>query len=87
MAPFSHTGWLNPVGPEADTNTYLVSLCLLTWQMTRKCRFCTALVTAPPPASSHWSGQYCSYHCCCCKLSEGICLPWLTDWNGTKGQG
>lgn len=76
-----------PVWLESDANKHLPCLSLpLTSQMTRKCKFCIALVTAPPPASSHWSGQYCSYHCCCCKLSEGVCLPWLMDWNGLRGR-
>lgn len=55
-------------------------------QMTRKYRFCTALVTAPPPASSHWSGQYCSYHCCCCKLSEVFACPGLWIGTGLRGR-
>lgn len=50
-------------------------------QMTQRCRFYIASVTAPPPASSHLPGLCCSCHSCCCKPLEVVCYIWLKDWN------
>lgn len=56
-------------------------------QMTQRCRFYIASVTALPPASSHLPGLCCSCHFCCCKPTDGVRPIWLKDWNWAEGAG
>lgn len=75
-------GWLEGGANNRATHLSLPSHL----QMTRRFRFCTALVTVPPPASSHWSGLCCSCRCCYCKLSEGDASPGLRTGTGPRSR-
>uniref|UniRef100_F6WFS0 Ephrin-A1 n=1 Tax=Equus caballus TaxID=9796 RepID=F6WFS0_HORSE len=83
-------GWRNLVGLRASASsgaTHLGGLCPLILQMTRRCRFYIALVTVPPPASSHLPGLCCSCHSCCCKPRDGVNHIWPKDWNWAEEAG
>lgn len=80
----------NLAGLRASANrgaAHLGGLCPLTLQMTQRCRFYIALVTVPPPASSHSPGLCCSCHSCCCKPYEGVCCVHCKNWNWAEGAG